>query len=307
MTRAVSVTTYLKLTLTAVFWGGTFIAARVVARGIGPFSATFLRFAIAAAVLLVLLARSERGFPRLRLRQVPAVTLLGLTGIFAYNVCFFMGLKRIEAGRAALIVAMCPVLLALFAALFLRERLTLVRSVGIALSVTGAIVVISRGQPGALFRGGVGLGELCILGCVVCWTAYTLVGQRLMSDLSPLASVTYSVLAGVVLLVPFACLEGLVTRLGTHRLEEWLGLAYLGIFGTVVGFVWYYEGVQRVGSVRAGLFINLVPVCAVLIAAWLLGEPLTLSLLVGGILVVAGVTLNNLVGLSAARAARRPA
>jgi drug/metabolite transporter (DMT)-like permease len=285
--------TYSKLTLTAVFWGGTFIAARVVAQGVPPFSATFLRFAIAGAVLLGLLFWSERGFPRLHRAQLLPVTLLGLTGVFAYNVCFFMGLKRIEAGRASLIVAMCPVFLALFAALVLKERLTLVRSLGIALSVSGAALVISRGRPGALLSGGLGLGELCILGCVTCWTAYTLIGQRLMSDLSPLASVTYSVLVGVAALVAPASWEGLWSQIGRHRLEEWLGLAYLGIFGTVVGFVWYYEGVKRVGSVRAGLFINLVPVSAVLIAAWLLREPLTFSLLMGGVLVIAGVSLTN--------------
>jgi drug/metabolite transporter (DMT)-like permease len=300
MPRHASLAVYAKLTLTAIFWGGTFIAARVVARGVPPLSATFLRFAIAAAVLLPLLRRSEGRWPRLGARQLLAVTLLGLTGIVAYNILFFTGLRHIEAGRAALIVAMCPVLLALFAAAFLREGLTLVRGLGIVLSVLGAVVVISRGRPGLLLGAGVGLGELCILGCVLCWTAYTLIGQRLMSDLSPLASVTYSVLVGVAALALPALLEGAAAQLFTHSLFEWLGLLYLGVLGTVLGFVWYYEGVQRVGSVRAGLFINLVPVSAVAIAGWLLSEPLTLSLSIGGPLVVAGLCLNSL-----ARASRR--
>ncbi len=288
-----SLITYIKLTLTALLWGGTFIAARVVARGVGPFSATFLRFAIAGVVLVALLIRSEGRLPSIGRGQILPVTLLGLTGIAAYNVCFFTGLKRIEAGRASLIVAMCPVFLALFAALLLKERLSLARGLGVGLSVSGAMLVISRGHLAGLVRGGVGLGELCILGCVACWTAYTLVGQRLMKDLSPLASVTYSVLVGVAVLLAPATWEGLWPALLRHRLEEWLGLAYLGVFGTVVGFVWYYEGVKRVGSVRAGLFINLVPVSAVLIAAWLLREPLTVSLLIGGALVIAGVSLTN--------------
>ncbi|MCU0241061.1 MAG: DMT family transporter [Vicinamibacteria bacterium] len=282
---------YAKLTLTAVFWGGTFIAGRVVAAGMSAPEAACLRFWIAALALLPLVRQREGGLPRLDQRQLLAVTLLGLTGIFTYNICFFQGLKLIEAGRAALIVALCPVLLALLT--MGEDRLTPLRWLGVLLSVTGAMFVITRGDIRAIRQGAIGLGELCIFGSVLSWAAYTLIGRRLMSRLTPLASVTYSVIIGAAALTIPAAAAGLFAHIAAHRAREWLGLAYLSLFGTVLGFVWYYEGVQRVGSVRAGLFINLVPVCAVVIAALILGERLTAPVLAGGALVLLGVVLTN--------------
>ncbi|MCD6298418.1 MAG: DMT family transporter, partial [Deltaproteobacteria bacterium] len=94
---------YIKLFLTAVFWGGTFIAGRVVAKDVGPFVASFLRFAIASVFLLFITWRVDRKLPAIKRAQIIPVILLGMTGVFAYNVLFFKGLKIIEAGRASLI------------------------------------------------------------------------------------------------------------------------------------------------------------------------------------------------------------
>ena len=74
----------------------------------------------------------------------------------------------------------------------------------------------------------------------------------------------------------------------------WCNLAYLGWFGTVLGFVWYYEGIRKIGPSRASLFINFVPISAICLAHFILGEPLSWSLVIGGVLVIAGVSLNNM-------------
>jgi drug/metabolite transporter (DMT)-like permease len=100
---------YLKLLLTAIFWGGTFVAGRFVAQNVGPYSISFLRFTIASVFLLLLTWRIEGKLPRLKKLQIMPVILLGITGIFIYNVMFLKGLKIIEAGRASLIVATCPI------------------------------------------------------------------------------------------------------------------------------------------------------------------------------------------------------
>jgi len=76
-------------------------------------------------------------------------------------------------------------------------------------------------------------------------------------------------------------------------MTAWLSLFYLGFFGTVIGFVWYYEGIKALGPTKASLFINFVPISAVLLAFLILDEPITPSLLVGTILVSSGVYLTN--------------
>ncbi|MBN2132793.1 MAG: DMT family transporter [Sedimentisphaerales bacterium] len=285
---------YVKQVLTAVFWGGTFIAGRHVSQHLGPFTIAFLRFAMASALLLALTRRKEGRLPRLHRTQIVPIVLLGMTGIFAYNVMFFKGLKLIEAGRAALIIATCPAFIAGVSALLLKERLGRGALAGIPLSVLGAVVVVSRGDPRQITAGGVGWGELFILSCVACWVAYSLIGKAVMQKLSPLASVSYSAAVGAAALaIPATLLEGLGPNLGPASLLDWAAIAYLAIFGTVIGFVWFYEGVKLIGPTRAGLFINIVPISAVVLAFLLLGEPITWSLAAGAILVLSGVYLTN--------------
>jgi drug/metabolite transporter (DMT)-like permease len=284
---------YGKLILTAIFWGGTFIAGRQVAQDLGPFSIAFLRFAMASLLLLSLTRIKEGRLPRVTLGQLGLVVLLGLTGVFAYNALFFKGLSLIGASRASLIVATCPAFIALASVLFLRERLAPLQAVGIPLSILGATVVIAKGDLRQIVAGGIGLGELCILGCVLNWATYSLFGKVALRRLSPLVSVSYSSLAGAIALGFPALYEGLTRAISRASLLDWTSIAYLAVCGTVVGFVWFYEGVRLMGATRAGLFINFVPISAVILAFFMLHEPITWSLAVGALLVLSGVYLTN--------------
>ena len=284
---------YLKLFLAAVFWGGTFIAGRTIAGAVGPYSAAFLRFTAASIFLLVFVLRMEGRLPRLNRNQILPVVALGLTGVFSYNVCFFKGLALIEAGRASLIIACNPIFISLLSALLFREKLNAVRISGILVSVSGAIVVITRGRLSALLDGSLGWGELFIFGCVASWVAYSLLGKAVMNRLSALSAVCYSSMIGGLLLFFPACVEGLFRDVWFYSVKDWASLFYLGFFGTVLGFVWYYQAIQRIGPMKSSLFINFVPVSAILLAYLLLGEPITWSLLAGAVLVGGGVYLTN--------------
>ena len=284
---------YVKLMGMAFFWGGTFIAGRVIARDVGPFAAAFLRFLVASAFLFVLLLKEEGKLPPVTRAQVLPLILLGSTGVFAYNVFFFKGLKLIEAGRAAIIIANNPILIALCSAILFKERLTPKKMIGVMLSVSGAVLAISRGNPLTLLQGGLGWGELFIGACVLSWVTFSLIGKTVMSGLSPLTSITYaSVIGAAALFVP-ACYDGLLQGITQYGWTAWVGVFYLGFFGTVLGFVWYYEGIRAIGPTRAGLFINFVPISAIILAFIILKEPLTVSLLGGAVLVSTGVYLTN--------------
>ncbi|MGB3310948.1 MAG: DMT family transporter [Nodosilinea sp.] len=285
--------TYLKLLITMLLWGGTFIAGRLVVQDMGAFAAAFCRFAIASLALLVLTYAIEGTLPRPPRRLWLSIALLGLTGIFAYNVFFFSGLKTVEAGRAALIIALNPVAIALGAAVFFKDPLSRTKLLGIGLSLLGAAVVISDGDPVKLLRGDVGLGELYMLGCVISWMSYTLLGKTVMVELSPFAATTYACGTGALLLLGPAIAEGLGGAIAQASVTTWGSLIYLGVLGSAVGFSWYYDGLRQLGPARAGVFINLVPVFAIALAALFLQETPTSSLLLGGSLVIAGVVLTN--------------
>ena len=252
-----------------------------------------MRFAIASVFLLLLTWKSEGRFPLLEKWQVVPVILLGMTGVFAYNVFFFKGLKVISAGRASLIIAMNPIFIALLSSYFFRDKLGFIKFFGIIISVTGAIIVISRGNPIEILNGNIGWSEFYISCCVMSWVAYSLIGKVTMTGLSPLASVSYSSVVGSIALFLPAYYEGIIPGLFHYSKQEWLSIFYLGFFGTVVGFVWYYQGIKSIGPMKASQFINFVPISAILLALFILGEQVKLSLLIGAVFVISGVYLTN--------------
>jgi drug/metabolite transporter (DMT)-like permease len=284
---------YLKLFLTAVFWGGTFVAARIVTGYVSPLSASFLRFVIATLFLIGLVVKREGRIPVLGRRHAMPVILLGLTGVIGYNIFFFLGLKTIAASRASLIIAMNPVFISLFSAFLFKERLGIVRSTGILFCLLGALVVISRGHPSDIIAGKLGIGELYMLGCVASWVIYSLIGKTVIAEVSPLIAVTYACAVGTIGLFIPACLEGFWPAVLHFPFRVWAGLFFLGFFGTFLGFIWYYEGIKAVGPSRAAVFINFVPASGVFLGWLILNETLDWSIMIGAVLVVGGVFLTN--------------
>jgi drug/metabolite transporter (DMT)-like permease len=287
---------YLKLVLTAVFWGGTFVAGRIASREAGPFSAAFLRFFVASIFLLIFVLRSNgRTDPRVLFApgKFFLLLLLGLTGVFAYNVFFFSGLKTVTASRASFIIAANPAFIALFSALLFNEKLGLVRAAGIFISFAGAAVVISKGSFAALLQGRLGGGELYILGCVASWVSYSLLGKKAMRNVSPLAAVTCSCVMGTVCLLAPALCEGLPSEIAALSSSVWLAILYLGFFGSALGFTWYYEGILALGPPRAGVFINIVPISSAILGFVLLHESIDISLALGAVLTLSGVFITN--------------
>jgi drug/metabolite transporter (DMT)-like permease len=284
---------YAKLVLVAVFWGGMYTAGRILAQLVPHFTAATLRFAVGAAILLALVYAREGGLPRLDRRSAAAVLALALTGVFFFNLFFFGSLERIGAGRGALIMALNPLGIAIGAWLFFGDRMTGVRWLGIALAILGAGVVVSRGQLATLAEGAIGLGELLMMGSALCWVAYTLVGRPVMTRMTPLGATTWAAVVGTPMLAACAVFERPWAALAAMPADGWWAVAYLGVFGTVLAFLWFNEGVQRIGPTRAGVFINLVPVFGVAIGASVLGEAVPASLVLGGLMVIAGVTLAN--------------
>lgn len=288
-----SSTTYLKLTGAMFMWGGTWIAGRIIAQELtAPLAAPAIRFLLAGLVLAGVALLGEGHLPRPQNgREWGVVTGLAMTGIFLYALCFFYGLKHISAGRGALVVALTPVVVALAAWFLGQERMTPVKLAGVAIAMLGCLTVIGKGNPLALLHGAVGIGEWLILGCVLCWTAYTFIGRRATKTLSPLAATLWASLIGSLLLGITALLQG-GSDLMAWSWQVWASVVFLAVGGTALAFTWFADGVKRLGAARASVFVNLVPVFAVLQAAVLLDERLALPVLGGGLLVIAGVWLT---------------
>ncbi len=283
---------YLKLILTMAIWGGTFVIGRIIAQTMNPFTAGLGRFAIASIFLWFLISYKKDKLPKISYRQALLVVSLGLSGILAYNLFFFLGLKDISASRAGLIIALNPVCITIASRIFFQEKLTYLKLLSVAISLLGAILILSEGNISTLVSQGIGRGELSILGCVASWVIYSLVGKLAMQEMSALATTTYAIWIGSVLLLPFAIWEQ-NNHFPKINLLTGLGLAYLGILATVVAFNWYYEGIQEIGAAKAAIFINLVPMFAIIFGTIFLKESLSAIAFFGGGLVILGVSLVN--------------
>ncbi len=282
---------HLQLLVVALVWAGQFIAGRIVAPLLPPLTAGALRFVAASAALLIMLRVLESGLPRLDAPHRKPIVALAIVGVAAWNYCFFAALETISAGRAALIMALNPIAVAVGATLFFGERRRALGWVGIALALLGAAVVITRGDPGSAFSGAFGIGDALMFGCVVGWAAYTLIGRPLFATLSPLAVTTWSALIGTAMLIVASAAEWHRVTLGSVGTAGWASLLYLGVLGTALNFYWFNRGVQRLGPSQAAIYINLVPVFAVLYATLFLAEPVLGSMVIGGLMVLGGVVL----------------
>jgi drug/metabolite transporter (DMT)-like permease len=288
----VSPVIYAKLILTALFWGGTWIAGRVAVQEASPLAVASWRFFVAALVLGIMLALRE-GRPRWSGRQWLMLAALGLSGVFFYNVFFLYGLRHVEAGRGALVTALIPAMVALADWLLFRFPMSPTKALGIVLALSGCLLVVTRGHPTQLFTGGIGIGEWLLMGSVVSWVSYTLISRYFSRQLSPLSIAFGGCLMGWLMLTAAALADGTLFDLGAISWRGASSIVFLGLLGTAVAFTWYSEAISRIGTTRSAAFINLVPVSAVLLGTLLLGERLGIAVLGGGAVIILGVFMTN--------------
>ena len=274
----------------SLLWGGTFLATKTVSHYVTPFQGAFLRFVIASVGLIVVFIFSKQRFPKWSIRGFLLNILMSFSGIIAYNYFFFSALTLLPASRASLLVSINPTIIFLLSVIFYNEKITFVKTIGVMLSLFGAVVVISRGDVTHLFDS-FGRGELFALGCPVSWAIYSLLNKQLTGSQTPLFTTLMASVIGMICLLPLAQNDGLYfTNL---PISAWYCLSYLGLAGTVLGFVWYAEGIETIGIVQTSIFNNLVPVFGVSLSVLILQEEVSWSVLFGGLIVIIGIALVN--------------
>ncbi len=281
---------YFRLALVTLFWSGTVIAMRIGGQTFGPFWGATLRYALASAAFLPLVfGKGKHPFQMTR-RQWMHVFFLGLTGVFLYNYFVFRGLRTVQANHAALIMAMNPILVMLVSSRLHGDRITRRRLAGALISLTGVAVVISRGDPSKLLMG-FEQGDVFIVLGTLSWMLYTIIGRNALQTLSPLQASFWASVIGLVMLSLMAIREPWPSHIPMSAVWS---ILYLGLIGTVLGFVWFYEGVQKLGATRASLFNNLIPVNTMILSVIILGEEVSGYVFIGAALVMTGVLLVNL-------------
>ncbi|KAB2931829.1 MAG: EamA family transporter [Leptonema illini] len=274
----------LLLLLTVLFWGTTFHAARYAMQSFTPVALAAARFLIGALFLLIVTGRLT-DLTLLRNRDfLWRIVLLGAVGVGIYNLLFYEGIARVNPARAALIAAANPGITALLLRVWKKEALPVASLAGIVLAFAGVAFVVF--EPGSGWS--IGVGELCIMGAATAWSIYSIAGRDVMRSYEQRAVTLYSVVAGSLMLPLFV---GDVHD--THfAIGPFIAVLYMAIFATGLAYVWWARAVQSLGPAPAAVFMNLVPVTALVIEV-LLGGSIETRQLFGGALVIAGVWLTN--------------
>lgn len=285
---------YMQLCIVAILWGGTFVAGRFIQNDMPSLLSATLRFSLGSIAFIVLLGLPNIGWKRITIKQFWPILLLGFAGVFLYHLFFFYGLQLIPASRAALIVSLNPAMIAFLSFLIWRERITLKKSYGIALSIIGAMIVLLS-HTNMQDRSSSIIGDLAIFGCVVTWGIYTVAGKNTIKSIGALHTVAYSIFIGTILLLISSIISPTVTWSHFELLTQTdiVSLLYLGILGSALAYVWYYQGIDQIGAANAGTFIALNPLTAVIAGYLLLNETISPSIILGGIFIITGIILTN--------------
>ena len=288
---------YAGLVLTTFLWGLAWPVGRLLATNLPPVSIATIRYAIVVPVLFAILWFREGSF-KINRSWIPTLVVMGILNTTLYQIFFLYGVKYAAASDDSLVIGIGPVLIAVMASLILKERVAGTKILGFASGLAG-IIIISILSPNTQVLNRP-LGVTLVFGGATAYALYTVILRRFFSrnradnhgpQQSSLSILSWISFFGWFFLIPFSLLESPWTY--TWDAGSWLGILYLAILSTVVGYFLYIEGVSKIGAGRSGVFGNLVPVFGVLTSFLLLGENLSPWTAVSFLLILAGVLLVN--------------
>jgi drug/metabolite transporter (DMT)-like permease len=269
---------------------GTFIAARFALRQIDPYVAAFVRFVIASVILVAIAINFGKDNP-ISGKDWLRIGLLGVLIILFNQTVYLVGQQFTTAAHGALLFATTPIFVYLIAMRVLGERWSAKKALGIVLALTGSVIIIL--EDGVSFHDRALWGDFLILIAVIAWAFYSVFGKPLVHKYGAMRVTAYSLAAGTVVYLPFGFYRFLQADLHAATTGNWLGVLYLALGTSVIGyFIWYWL-MKYMEASRVAVITNLQPIIAGILGVYLLGEPLSILFAVGGAVVLVGVTITQ--------------
>lgn len=281
-------TVILFLVLANIFWAGNYIFGKYVVAEMTPLQMTFSRWLIAVILLFPIAQWIEHPNWREVWSRWKILLVMSLTGVISYNYLLYEALRYTSSLNASLVNAVNPVLIALFSALILKEKIPLKNKLGLLVSLCGVLLVLTKGQLLQIFKLEYNTGDLLMILAILVWTFYSILGKKILS-IPPISATAVSVLIALIILLPFVLYTGLQIP---HSSQALVGIIYMGLFPSVGAFVFWNIGIRQMGPGRAGIFMYLITVFTAIIGL-ILGQPITFIQISGGLLVFIGLYLSS--------------
>jgi drug/metabolite transporter (DMT)-like permease len=268
--------------------GSNIVAGKLISNDFPLFLAATLRFALASALLLALVLRVEKQFPRIMKRDLFSIVLLSFFGNFLYSILLLYGLQLTSASESGIISGTAPVVTAVLSYMFLHERLGQKKVFGLLLVILGMVIINLSGNTPSGARHSV-VGDLLISGSVIGEALWTILGKTVSPKVSPLVLAALTTCFGFLFFLPGGIVQAIGFPLQTLPLSGWLAVVYYGSVGTVGAYLLWYQGLPKVSASTAGVFVGVMPVSAVILSSVLLKEPLQWTHVLGILCVLAAL------------------
>ncbi|MEM7291778.1 MAG: DMT family transporter [Pseudomonadota bacterium] len=284
---------HLKLSLMALIWATSYPLGRYLAPYEAPYAIVVVRMYIAFAVLALLAWRAGEWQWRFSGATWFRFLVLGVSGFCIHNLLMFIALEHTKANVGAVINGAIPLAVVFLDYVIYRQKLRTAALLGVTVCFIGTAVVISHGDLAELVAGRIGFGELLFVIGACGWAIYTIAARPLLATLPTRVVVAYPCLIGAALVTPAFLVD---FEDSIALLSDPVNLAIMvvqSLLTVAFGFLWYYQGVKAIGAAGASVYTNLIPVFAVIIAAFTIGEIPDMPLLIGGAMVVGGLLFVN--------------
>lgn len=294
MNQHKSIGIYLLLLLPPLFWAGNSVVARGMAELIPAVAMSFWRWMIALLVLLPFTWRQTcNDWPIIK-KGWKIIFLLGLLGIGSFNTLLYTAAHTTTAINIALAQSVMPVVIVLVSYFIFRDGISVRQGIAILLCMLGAGYVVIHGDINRLLTLRFVIGDLIMLLAVCLYALYSVLLRKRPAGIHPLSFLTSTFAVGVLLLLPLYIWEAQSSPPLTLSSPVILSLAYVALCPSILAYLCWNRGIHEIGATKAGLYINLIPLFAALLAVIFLGESFESYHSVGIGLIVSGLLLFNL-------------
>jgi drug/metabolite transporter (DMT)-like permease len=280
---------WLALAIVYIVWGSTYLGIDLAVRTIPPFLMAASRFLIAGPLLYVWATRRGDRTDRPTARHWLSAALIAAPMLAVGNAAVGWAEQTLDTGTASLIIASVPLWMALLDRVFYAQRLARTIVLGLAVGFGGVGLLVAPGGAG----GGSGKAAIVLVFSSLAWAIGSLYSRHAALPRRPLVGAAMQMIAGGLMLTVVSAASGELGRVhpSAISLESWLGLAYLVVAGSFLGFTAYIWLLRAAPTSLVGTYAYVNPVVAVLLGTLILGEPLTWRTLVGGGIIIASVAL----------------
>lgn len=274
-------------------WAGNFIVARAFNQDIPPISIAFWRWTIAAIALAPFALPGTIKDWKLVKKHLPYLAVTALLGVTAFNTLIYVASHTTQAINMSLIATASPIFMVIMSRIFYGERITWKKTAGIAIAMSGVLLLISGGSLENLLHIDLRVGDLYMLLAAIVFASYSILvkGKPPAMSTTTFSMSIFSI--GLLWLAPLYGWELVSSQEVVFHRSLVLGLLYVGIFSSVVGYIAWNQAIVLIGPARTALIYYLIPVFSGIEAWLLLGEPITLVHIFSMLSIVSGIILTH--------------